>query len=229
MEKYRPETFFDCHVPLFSGIFKNAEHVWDIIPLIPAYVSEHIQPGLHGFIEDGAWVDEENVQLDPGSRVERGAIVRGPSIIGRDTVIRSGAYIRGHVMIGSGCVIGNSTEIRQIILMDGSALPHKNDVFTSVIGSNVNLGGMVCTANYRLDGKEIMIRIDIDNEPKRLHTGLTHFGSIIGDGTSIGGQCMLQPGTIIGKRCKIYPMSLISGYIPADSVYGKRTAHKYEG
>jgi NDP-sugar pyrophosphorylase family protein len=174
MEVFEAQSFFDCPTPLFSDIFKNAEHVWDVIPLIPAYVSEHIRPGLHGFIEEGAWVEEGNVQLDPGSRIERGAIVRGPAIIGSNTIVRSGAYIRGHVMIGSGCIIGNSTEIRQIILMDKSALPHKNDVFTSVIGSNVNLGGMACTANYRLDGKEITIHINVNDEPKKINTGLWH-------------------------------------------------------
>lgn len=204
------------------------KYVWDAIPLIPSHINKHINPGIRGFVEEGAWVEKGNVQLDPGSRVERGAIVRGPAIIAGGTVIRSGAYIRGDVIIGKNCVVGNSTEIRQIILMDGSALPHKNDIFTSIIGENVNLGGMASTANYRLDGREIFVRLEINGMTRKLPTGLNHLGAIIGDGTQIGGQSLLEPGAIIGKRCMIHPMSLVFGHIPSGTVYGARKAHKDE-
>jgi NDP-sugar pyrophosphorylase family protein len=228
VESYDPLYFFESTDPLFSSIFEGVKHVWDAIPLIISHINRHINPAIRGFVEEGAWVEVGSVQLDPGSRVERGAIVRGPAIIGGGTLIRSGAYIRGDVIIGKNCVVGNSTEIRQIILMDGSALPHKNDIFTSIIGVNVNLGGMASTANYRLDGGEIFVRLNINGVTEKFRTGLNHLGAIIGDGTQIGGQCLLQPGTIIGKGCRIHPMSLVSGHIPSGSVYGTRKTHKYE-
>ena len=193
-------------------------HVWDAVRELPAFIEETIEPGVHGEVEEGAWIEPNRVQVGEGSRIERGAIVRGPTIIGRKTVVRSGAYIRGHVMVGDECMIGHGTETRQVLVLNRSNIPHKNCVFTSLIGNRVNIGGLTNTANFLLTGAEVLIRIEMEGKQQTFSTGRTLFGTIIGDDSKVGGNILLQPGTIIGRRCFIYPQFTLWGYIPHDSV-----------
>jgi UDP-N-acetylglucosamine diphosphorylase / glucose-1-phosphate thymidylyltransferase / UDP-N-acetylgalactosamine diphosphorylase / glucosamine-1-phosphate N-acetyltransferase / galactosamine-1-phosphate N-acetyltransferase len=156
--------------------------------------------------------------LEAGSRVERGSIIRGPAIIGKNTVIRSGAYLRGHVLIGENCVIGWGTELRQVLVLNYSKLPHQNLFFTSLVGNRVQVGGTTHTANFLLGGKEISLRVPVNGRRQSFPTGQTLFGAIVGDDFQIGAQCLLQPGTIIGRRCRVYPQCSVSGYLPPDSL-----------
>lgn len=219
MDHFLPERFFDLTDHEIKDLFKNVTYVWEAVANLPSYIEKRIKPEVLGEIEEGAWIEPGRVEIGKGSRVERGAIVRGPTIIGKNTVIRTGAYIRGHVMAGDGCLIGHGTEIRQTLILNNSNIPHLNCFFTSLIGNRVKIGGDVHTANLRGDGKEVMIKVEVDGENKSLPTGQTLLGAIIGDDTNVGGCSLLQPGSIIGQRCIIYPMSSIVGYIPSDSIF----------
>ena len=215
---YRPEDFLDlADFPHGAALFHGVKHVWEGVAALLGYIEKTIRPGIHGYVEEGAWLEPDGVFLGQGSRVERGAIIRGPAIIGNNTTIRSGAYLRGHTLIGDGCVIGFSVEMRQTMVMHQSRVPHFNAVFTSLIGRDVNLGGKVSTANFRLDGGEVFVRVPVKGETVSFPTGRTLFGAVVGDETNIGGDCLLLPATIIGRRCAIFPKCTLSGYIPHDS------------
>jgi NDP-sugar pyrophosphorylase family protein len=218
MDDFRPDDFFDIKGQQFEEFFSDIEYIWDAVAGLPGYIERIIEPKLLGELEDGAWLEPGNVQMEEGSRVERGAIVRGPTIIGKDSVIRSGAYIRGHVMVGKGCMIGHGTEIRQVLVLNQSNIPHNNCFFTSVVGNNVRIGGCADTANFRLDGKEISILFSLKDKKFSFPTGQSLFGAIVGDGSSVGGKSLLMPGTLIGRQCRIYPQCTISGYIPHNSI-----------
>lgn len=223
MNQFVPERFFDWTGHEAEDLFSSVTYVWEAIPLLPPYIENRIRPQISGEIEEGAWIEPGCVQLGEGSRVERGAIVRGPTIIGRDTVIRTGAYIRGHVMVGDGCLIGHGTEIRQTLILNQSHIPHLNCFFTSLVGNRVHIGGNVHTANLRGDKKEVMIRIEVNGKRTTVSTGQNLFGAVIGDDSNVGGCSLLQPGCVIGRRCIIYPMSPVSGYIPPDSMLRPRS------
>ncbi len=216
ISSYRPEAFFDLDGPV-AELFKPCTYVWEAIALLPAFIEGIITPGIKGEVEEGAWLEPGRVQLGEGSRVERGAIVRGPTIIGPGTVVRTGAYIRGQVMTGEGCMIGHGTEVRQILVLDQTNIPHSNCFFTSLVGSRVRIGGHTSTANFRLDKGEIAIRVPVEGKMQSFPTGQTLLGAVIGDDSAIGGQSILQPGTLIGPRCRIYNHCSVSGHIPPDS------------
>ena len=217
MNQFSPEFFFDLSDTPAADLFSDITHVWDAITALPSYVEDILKPEILGEIEEGAWLEPGAVRLEKGSRVERGAVVRGPTIIGPDTVIRSGAYIRGHVMIGRECIIGTATEINLSLVLNKTNLPHQNCIFTSLVGNRVNLGGCTSTANYLLSGKEVEVRLNLNGEKLSFPTGRTHFGAVIGDDSRLGGQSIIHPGTVIGKRCTIYPQSAVTGFIPNDS------------
>lgn len=217
MNPYSPQEFFELPDNRVSGLFDGLKNVWDAVAALPGYIETILVPEILGKLEEGAWIESGLVRIEKGSRIERGAVVRGPTIIGKDTVIRTGAYIRGHVIIGDGCVIGHGTEIRQTLVLNRTRVSHQNCVFTSLLGNRINLGGHTSTANKRMDGKEITIKIMEGDKTLRFPTGQTLMGAVIGDDTNVGGMTLFQPGAIIGKRCVIYPQCSVSGYIPKDS------------
>ena len=218
MDLFSSEAFFQTENRMILSFLRQSPSVLEAIPSLATYIEKIIKPEILGEVEDGAWVETGRVRLEPGAKIERGAIVRGPTIIGKDTVVRSGAYIRGHLLTGKGCLIGHGTEIRQILLMDESNLPHLNCIFTSIIGSRVNIAGNTHTANMLINRREVEIRVKMNGQSQTFPTGQTWFGSIIGDDSSIGALSLLQPGTVIGQRCLIYPQCSVSGYIHSDSM-----------
>jgi len=211
---YGPEAFFDLSDTPASGLFKDLQYVWEGVASLPGFIESIIEPGIMGDVEDGAWLEPGNVQLGEGSTVQRGAIIHGPTIIGRNTVIRSGAFIRGHVMIGDGCMIGHATELRHLLVLDESNIPHLNCFFTSLLGNRVKIGGCTHTANMLLKGKEVEIRIREGDKTLSFPTGQTLFGTVIGDDSNVAGVSILQAGSVLGRRSVVYPQCSVSGYVP---------------
>jgi bifunctional N-acetylglucosamine-1-phosphate-uridyltransferase/glucosamine-1-phosphate-acetyltransferase GlmU-like protein len=90
-------------------------------------------------------------------------------------------------------VIGHCSEVKSSILLQGAKLAHFNYVGDSIVGSNVNLGAGVVCANIRLDKLDIFLKI----KGERLATGRKKLGSIIGDGSSVACNLVLNPGTTL--------------------------------
>ena len=44
-------------------------------------------------------------------------------------------------------------------------------------------------------------------------------GAMLGDNVEVGCNSVLNPGTIIGRSSNIYPISMVRGYIEANSIY----------
>ena len=63
------------------------------------------------------------------------------------------------------------------------------------------------TANFRLDGTNIIIR----NSDEKIETGLRKLGAIVGDNSKIGVNSVLNPGTILSKNSKVYPLTNVFG------------------
>ncbi len=170
----------------------------------------------------------KDIELHNHGTVDAGATLKGPVLIGEDTLIRAGAYIQGPVIIGSGCDIGpncyirpttaigngchigNGVEIKNSIIMNGSKVPHLSYVGDSIIGENCNLGAGTKVANLRLDKKNIRAR--------GIDTGRRKLGAIIGDNVQTGINVSLNVGTVIGDGAFIGPGAVVSGHIKSNAV-----------
>jgi len=141
------------------------------------------------------------------ARIHPHAAIDGPAWIGPNVIVGHGAYIRGGCILMEGSVVGHATEVKRSIFFPGAHAPHFNYVGDSVLGRNVNLGSGVKCANLRLDRKPVKVRW----KKERLDTGSRKIGAIIGDGTQIGCNTVLQPGTILGKRCVVFPNLTVGG------------------
>lgn len=218
MINFRPEEFFDLSAFKYSDIFKLKEPVWQGLGELKNYLQSQLANFkgrlIKGEVQKGAVLDGENIFIDKGTLVEPGAMIKGPTIIGKNCQIRHGAYIRERVLIGNDCTVGNSTEVKDSILFPGVKMAHLNYIGDSILGNNVNLGTGAKLANLRLDKKEIKIYY----QKRKIKTNLKKLGAILGDNVSIGTNAVCNPGTILAKNCKVYPLVSVKGYYKSGSI-----------
>lgn len=188
---FNPNFFLDLSSFEHKDLFQ-VENVWEVLSRIGEFIKNS-----HG----------EKVVIGEGTTVEEGALVKGPAIIGKNCFIAHGAYVRENVILGDNVKIGHATEVKNSIILNNTNISHFNYVGDSLVGSNVNFAGGAITANFRLDGANIIIK----HEGEIYETGLTKFGAIIGDNSRIGVNSVLNPGTILSKNSKIFPLTSVVG------------------
>lgn len=152
---------------------------------------------------------DERIHVGPGSLVEPGALIKGPTIIGPMTEIRQGAYIRGRCLVGARCVVGHTTEMKFSVMLNGAKAGHFAYIGDSILGNDTNLGAGTKLANLKVTEGNVTVRIGTE----RMDTGLRKFGAIIGDGTEIGCNTVTNPGTLLGKLSIVTPVASVrTGY-----------------
>jgi len=212
-----PAYYFDLASFSHRQIFYNTANdlvssVIAAIARLQIFIQKNLQPKICGTVMDGARV-EENVFIGEGTIIQPGAWVRGPTIIGKNCEIRHNAYVGANTLCGDNVIIGHCSEVSHSIFLNNARAAHLAFVGHSILGNNVNLGAGVKLTNYKLDGSEIKI--------DDVSTDLIKLGAIIGDNSSLGCNAVTQPGTFIGQRVRAYPLTLLRGFITADSVIKK--------
>jgi len=196
-----------------AAIFEGVVHAWEILPKLAAYLQENLVPVNFGKIIGHPMI-EEQVFIGRDTVVEPGVFIKGPAWIGPNCHIRHGAYIRENVIIGAGSVIGNSSEIKNSFLFNNCQVPHFNYVGDSILGAKVHLAAGVIVSNLKLNGDLITLRAG----GEVVSTGLRKFGALIGDGTEVGCNAVINPGSIIGRHSLIYAGVSWRGILPAHSI-----------
>ena len=203
------KDFFDLTTTPELGWLSSCTYQWEaFLKLAPWFAS--LQLGeIKGNVSPLAVV-ESNVRIGVGTVVEAGAIIKGPAIIGSHCEIRAGAYIRGNVYVGDNSVVGHGTEIKDAILLQGVRVDHFNYIRSSILGNSTRLGASAILASMKIPLSEIIIRQD----DKAWPTGMEKFGAVVGDGTEVGCNAVLNPGSILGKDSIIYPLVSWRGVLP---------------
>lgn len=163
----------------------------------------------------GAVLWDEEISLGPGSVVEPGALIKGPTIIGAHTEIRQGAYVRGKCIIGDRCVVGHTTEMKSSMMLNDAKAGHFAYIGDSILGGNSNLGAGTKLANLKI--KEGTVQLKIGGQT--IDSGMRKFGAILGDDVQIGCNTVTNPGTLIGKGSIVFPViSVRAGYYEPNSI-----------
>jgi NDP-sugar pyrophosphorylase family protein len=210
---FAPADYLDFTQTDHAAIFEGVTQAWEILPKLAAYLQEQITPVNFGKMI-GDPVIGEQVFIGRDTVIEPGAYIKGPAWIGPNCQIRHGAYIRENVIIGAGSVIGNSSEIKNSLLFNGCQVPHFNYVGDSILGAKVHLAAGVIVSNLKLNGDFITLHMG----HAIVATGLRKFGALIGDGTEVGCNAIINPGSILGRRSLIYPGVSWRGSLPANSI-----------
>lgn len=157
----------------------------------------------------------ENVWVAKSAKVAPTACLNGPLIIDEEAEIRHCAFIRGTAVVGRKSVVGNSTELKCSILFNCVQTPHYNYVGNSILSYKSHMGAGSITSNLKSD--KSFVTINTGNE--KISTGLKKLGAILGSNVEIGCNTVMNPGTVVGCNTIVYPLSMVRGYVPADSIY----------
>tara|TARA_A100001037_G_scaffold64970_1_gene57069 strand:- start:105 stop:770 length:666 start_codon:yes stop_codon:yes gene_type:complete len=205
---------FDLKQTAHGAVFDGCGPAWEALPKIAGYLGADLQPAIHGEVSPEATVGER-VFIGEGTVVEPGAMIAGPAIIGENCTIRHNAYVRANVIVGDGCMVGNACELKNCLLFNSCEVPHFNYVGDSILGHRAHLGAGVVLSNVKVTPGNVRV--------EGTDTGLRKFGALIGDGSEIGCNSVLNPGSIIGRDCTVYPNTTWRGMLAAEHIVKCRT------
>lgn len=215
MSVFKAENYFDLTNISFKELF-DTDNIFEVLGTsLKEYVKNNVKSEINGIVEEGAYLADDMIFIGKGTVVESGAYIKGPTIIGENCQIRQGAYIRGGVITGNGCVIGHATEVKNSIFLNGAKAAHFAYVGDSILGNKVNLGAGTKLANLKIDTSIVIVK---DDKGDRHNSGLKKLGAILADDVEIGCNTVTSPGTFLGKNSRVYANTLVSGYIPKNSI-----------
>ncbi len=110
------------------------------------------------------------------ARVDAGAQLDAPVLLGAGTVVEADATVRGPVVIGSGCVIGAGATVTRSVLWDNVTVEAGASVSDSILANGAHIG-----AGARVDG------------------------AVFGQGASVGAGSVVPPGTRVAPDTQWLP------------------------
>ncbi|MBN1775140.1 MAG: UDP-N-acetylglucosamine pyrophosphorylase [Clostridiales bacterium] len=204
----------DLEKTIASEIFEGRQNVWEVLPDITRFIrrlGSSLNPDEYDMRGEDIWISKS-------AKVFDSAYIAGPCIIDHGAEVRHCAFIRGSAIVGKNAVVGNSTELKNVILFDGVQVPHYNYVGDSVLGYKAHMGAGAITSNVKSDHTLTIFRFGDETVP----TGMKKFGAILGDYVEVGCNSVLNPATIVGRHSNVYPLSMVRGFVPANSIYKKQ-------
>lgn len=195
-------------------LFENTKYVWEPINKIKEYLKKKIveQDIKINKAEMGEFCSiTGNYYIDEGTKIGANVTIEGPVIIGKNVTIQSGALIRPGSIIGDNASVGHSSEVKNAIIQNKAKIASLSFVGDSILGKSARVGSGTILANRRFDQKNIELKID----GKKYNAETDFFGSIVGDSSRFGANCVSLPGTLIGPYTWIFPAVQVRGFIPA--------------
>jgi NDP-sugar pyrophosphorylase family protein len=174
---------------------------WNVTNDIELILYEEIKKLSSDFnISDG-------IAIHKSAIIENGVVLKPPIIVNQNCFIGANAYLRNGVYLSGEVVIGPCCEIKSSLILSKSVVAHFNFIGDTIIGNRVNIEAGAILANHHNDRVEKEIFVLIDG--KEFATGVTKFGSFIGDDTKIGANAVLNPGTILPKNTIVKRLQLV--------------------
>jgi NDP-sugar pyrophosphorylase family protein len=220
-------AFFELGDFEHAAVFDHSRPVWEALgETLKSYLTDRQQWPVNTELSAGVHLLGDRISIGSECRIEPGAVIVGPAILGHGVTVRTGAYIREFVVLGAGSLVGAHSEIKGSILLPGAKAPHQNYVGDSVLGREVNLGAGTILSNVKNVGREVTFR----HAGEVVHTGLRKFGAILGDGCKTGCNTVLNPGVLLGPGSVTYPNATLRGgvYPPGTLVKVRQNQHLTE-
>ena len=124
----------------------------DLLEANRVVLDEWTARDIRGTVDAGSEV-AGRVVLDEGARVTRSR-VRGPAVIGRDTVVED-AFVGPYTSVGAGCVVRRSA-VQHCVILDGVRVEGIARLEDSVLGRNAVV--------RRLDGDQRALRLMVGDD-----------------------------------------------------------------
>jgi glucose-1-phosphate thymidylyltransferase len=126
------EEGFNVGYRIVEGWWKDTGTIEDILEaniLVLDEMEAKQEANIEGVCFQG------RVSTGKNARVEKGAMIRGPSVIGENAVIESEVYIGPYTSIGNGTLVKKG-EIENSIIMENCVIDINTKIIDSVIGAN---------------------------------------------------------------------------------------------
>lgn len=214
MKELTINELYSLDQTIAAELFDGLTYPWEALPKIGEFIlnlGSTLSEEEYDKVGDDVWIAKS-------ANVFPSAYIHGPAIIGKDAEVRHCAFIRGNAIVGEGAVVGNSTELKNVVLFNKVQVPHYNYVGDSILGYKSHMGAGSITSNVKSDKKLTTIR----TPDGIIETGLKKFGAMLGDEVEVGCGTVLNPGSVVGSHTNIYPLSMVRGYVPANSIYKKQ-------
>jgi len=187
----------------FSDLFRGQQNI------LPWEITENLEKIIEKLIAelDHEYIVSNRVAIHRSAVIENGAVIKPPAVVGMNCIVKANAYFREGVYLDHSVSVGPGTEIKQSLIFSGSALAHFNYIGNSIIGRNVNFEAGSISANHYNEraSREIFVKSD----SAIIKTGVTKFGSLVGDNSKIGANAVLSPGTILEKNSIVKRLELV--------------------
>ena len=167
--------------------------------------SGRISAGVILDASDGPIIIDDNVFIDIG------ALIKGPTYIGKESTINPGTKIRGNVSIGPCCKIGG--EVEDTTFHGYSNKQHDGYLGHSYIGEWVNLGANTNNSDLKNNYSNIKFQIAEDI----INTKEMFLGCMVGDYSKTGISTMINTGSYIGLGCNVFGGDFQDKYISSFS------------
>ena len=159
-----------------------------------------------GVVIEGECVIGSNTLIGPGSFIRNSNIGSNCNVFSShifDSNISDGvsvgpyAFIRDGVSVSSDCRVGSFVDVKNSSIGSGSKVSHLSYIGDASIGSGVNVGGGVITANF---------------------DGVRKNKTVVNDGAFIGSNCTLVAPVSIGSNSVVGASSCIVSDVADDSL-----------
>lgn len=198
--------------PVAGILPRDAESLADFYPRLKRLVAEAPR-GRAGSIDEAALVRGEIVSMAEGSVIEAGAVIHESCrlLLGPRSRVRSGAVLRDEVVVGADCLIGVHCEVfRSVLLGPRTQLGHFVLLADSIVGGEVSVAGNVVFASSMVEkGRTVSLK----HEGKKIETGRSHLGALVGDGVRLGASTTLCPGCIVTPGLSLPPAATLYGTV----------------
>jgi len=156
----------------------------------------------------------ETKSLGKGTQINQNTVIDGILITGENCTIGPNAVIRGFAILGSNCTIKNS-EVKNLVMLDNSKIPHFSTVGDSVFGEDVNLGAGTQIGNLRFDNGNVKVTIN----GEKIDSGQRKLGCLIGHNSKTGLNSSINCGVIVGKNCQLYPGKFLAHNLKDNEIF----------
>jgi glucose-1-phosphate thymidylyltransferase len=194
---------------------------------------------VHAVHTGGNWIDavypwdilrvNETVLRDIGGeksgKVEKNVSIKGPVLIGEESLIRSGSYIQGPAVIGRGCEIGPGAVIYPSTSLGDNVRVSANSVVEeSVVMSDATIGpgshishcviGEGAFLRSRFSSSSSTATLEVEGGLHKVHD----IGSFLGEDVFCEDGVVASPGAVVGAKSRVDALRVLRGAIPDKSL-----------
>lgn len=202
---------------------KRFEYVWELMLESPHQIIDDFKAigrsGIEGVIEEPSAIrgDKKNVfvakgvsvhpmvvidatngpvYLDEGVEVHPFTRIEGPAFVGKKSILL-GTKLREGCSVGPMCRLGG--EVEESVIQGYSNKYHDGFLGHAYVGEWVNLGALTTNSDLKND----YTSVEVMQNGKKVDTGSTKVGSMIGDHTKTSIGTLMNTGAMVGAMALI--------------------------